>query len=377
MAPLVLTKNNNNPQQQLLQQNQQPQRRTWIAGTKRLQLILLAAVVVLLVSARTCQGLQPQKQPSSNNKFQNPFASSKQPAAPAPNFLETLKLESSTEPKTFGFLPNQILDLATAAAPFAFRLGSGVFAQGYQVALGARDDSRYTVLAFGDAQVREYSAIKSSKQNLPIVLYEFEGCPFCRKVREAVSILSLEVTFKPCPQGSAFRKEVKTKYPSSTFPYMVDPNTGVEMFESDDIIAYLFKLYGSPKYAGAVPWTLAPSNPLVALTAGLAMLPRVNRGGRYRASNPPETPLIFWSYEGSPFCKIVRERLVELGIPHTQISCPRGSYNRDRLFEKKGKFQAPYLEDPNHEGVELFESAAIIEYLEKVYGLVEPTVKYI
>jgi len=257
-------------------------------------------------------------------------------------------------------------------------LGTGVFADGYQVSLAVRDPSRYTVLSFGDSsQVRETSAIKFSKQNLPLILYEFEGCPFCRKVREAVSILSLEVTFRPCPQGErTFRNEVKTKYgdASSTFPFLIDPNTGVQMFESDDIINYLFRVYGTSK--SQIPWTLKPDNPLVPLTAGLGLLPRWGRGNAYRASNPPSTPLILWSYEGSPFCKIVRERLVELGIPHTQISCPRGSFQRERLFEKTGKFQAPYLEDPNTQ-VSLFESAAIIEYLEKVYAVPTPNVKYI
>ena len=28
------------------------------------------------------------------------------------------------------------------------------------------------------------------------------------------------------------------------FPYLVDPNTGVEMYESLDIIDYLFETYG-------------------------------------------------------------------------------------------------------------------------------------
>lgn len=34
-----------------------------------------------------------------------------------------------------------------------------------------------------------------------IEIYEFEGCPFCRKVREAVNILDLDVVFYPCPRG--------------------------------------------------------------------------------------------------------------------------------------------------------------------------------
>lgn len=29
-------------------------------------------------------------------------------------------------------------------------------------------------------------------------------------------------------------------------PYLVDPNTGVAMYESDDIVAYLRKTYGPP-----------------------------------------------------------------------------------------------------------------------------------
>lgn len=146
------------------------------------------------------------------------------------------------------------------------------------------------------------------------------------------------------------------------------------MFESDDIINYLYSVYGTAK--SEIPKTLAPGNPLVPLSAGLGMLARLGKGASYRASNVPPEPLVFWAYEGSPFCKIVRERLVELGIPHTQISCPRGSFQRQRLFEQTGRFQVPYLEDPNTD-VNLFESAAIIEYLEKVYALPKPSGKYL
>jgi glutathione S-transferase len=250
---------------------------------------------------------------------------------------------------------------------------------GYSIQLGPRDPRQYTVLSFGDKfQIREFSTtLRYPKQNQPLILYEFEGCPFCRKVREAVSILSLQVTFRPCPQGEPrFRQQVKTEYgdQSSTFPFLIDPNTGVRMFESNDIINYLYRVYGSSK--SQPPPTLAPDNPLVPLSAALGLLFRLGRGATYRPSNIPDEPLVLWLYEGSPFCKIVRERLVELGLPHTQISCPRGSFNRDRLFDKVGTFQVPYLEDPNT-NVQLFESAAIVEYLEKVYSLPEPKVKYL
>ena len=85
-------------------------------------------------------------------------------------------------------------------------------------------------------------------------LYEFENCPFCRKVREALSILDLEVDVRPCPKnGLRFREAVKKRGGKAQFPYLIDPNTGTEMYESDDIVEYLFDRYGD----GSVPLALA------------------------------------------------------------------------------------------------------------------------
>lgn len=215
---------------------------------------------------------------------------------------------------------------------------------------------------------------RSIKRRGPIIIYEFEGCPFCRKVREAVSILSLEVEYRPCPKdGDLFRKEIKQKFGAqATFPFLLDLNNGVKMFESDDIIAYLFQAYGD----GSVPWTLSRGSLYTTVSAGFSMLSRFWKGSQMLWSKPPTKPLILWAYEGSPFCKVVREVLCQLQIEHLQISCPRGSPNRQRLFEKTGRFQVPYLEDPNS-GASLFESAAIIEYIQKLYGLKSSPVKYL
>ena len=80
-------------------------------------------------------------------------------------------------------------------------------------------------------------------------------------------------------------------------------------------------------------------------------------------------PLVLWTYESSPFTKAVREALTEMAIPHMVRYCPRGSVSkRDELLAKTGTFQVPYLEDPNT-GVEMFESAAMVDYLEKTYAL--------
>ena len=45
----------------------------------------------------------------------------------------------------------------------------------------------------------------------------------------------------------------------------------------------------------------------------------------------------------------------------------RGSPKRQGIFERTGRFQVPYLEDPNT-GVALFESADIVQYIKETYG---------
>ena len=79
-------------------------------------------------------------------------------------------------------------------------------------------------------------------------------------------------------------------------------------------------------------------------------------------------PIVLWGYEGSPFVRPVRETLNSLGLAHVMLNCPRGSQNRDRLFRKTGRFQVPFIEDPNT-GLSLFESSAIVKYLKGTYSL--------
>jgi len=86
-------------------------------------------------------------------------------------------------------------------------------------------------------------------------LYEYEGCPFCRRVRETLTILDLDAEIFPTPREtfkkygfidkSRFRPIVLKKGGKSQFPFLIDPNTGVAMYESNDINRYLWKEYGS------------------------------------------------------------------------------------------------------------------------------------
>ena len=173
--------------------------------------------------------------------------------------------------------------------------------------------------------------------------------------------------YYPCPRGSPnYRPLVGKEGGKEQFPYLVDPNVDMAMYESDDIIRYLFQTYG-PGEDAEIPATLS-SSPLNAISAGLSLLPRMGAGSTYTSAKKPEQPLVYWGYEASPFCKIVREVLCELELPHVMKNCARGSPKRDEMVEKYGLFQVPLLEDPNT-GKAFFESAQIIEYLEKEYSL--------
>lgn len=196
----------------------------------------------------------------------------------------------------------------------------------------------------------------------PLELYDFEACPFCRKVREALTVLDLEAVIYPCPKsGPRFREEVKKRGGKAQFPYLVDPNTGREMYESDQINRYLFERYGS----GEVPFMLSAgvlTNPTVFAASAI----RTGRGLFYRRSHPPEKLLDLYSYEGSPFCRLVREVLCELEIPYRLHNVARGSPHREAFVSRSGNMLVPYLVDPNT-NVAMFESADIIVYLRETY----------
>ncbi|GAB4856387.1 hypothetical protein Ancab_014307 [Ancistrocladus abbreviatus] len=236
----------------------------------------------------------------------------------------------------------------------------------YSVSLVSKNEipSSQYALEIAGYKLKESSNL-GTRPEKPIEIYEFESCPFCRKqVREVVAVLDLDVLFYPCPRnGPNFRPKVAQMGGKQQFPYMVDPNTGVALYESDEIIKYLVDKYGD----GKVPLLLSLGL-LTTLTEGFAMIGRMGKGTSYTAAKLPPKPLELWAYEPSPFCKVVREVLVELELPHILHSCARGSPKRQDVFARVGHFQVPYLEDPNT-GVKMFESADIVDYLRATYAL--------
>jgi len=194
-------------------------------------------------------------------------------------------------------------------------------------------------------------------------LYEFEACPFCRKAREALAILDLDAMVYPCPKGGTrYRPELVARAGKEQFPYLVDPNSGEEMYESSDIVRYLFDHYGDGNVA--LPLALGP---LTDMGSALAGIPRLTAGARARASRAPAEPLELYSMEASPFCRLVRETLCTLELPYLLHNVAKGSPRREAFIARSGRMMVPWLYDPNTD-TGMFESADIIRYLEETYA---------
>jgi len=194
-------------------------------------------------------------------------------------------------------------------------------------------------------------------------LYDFEACPYCRKVREALCELDLDYLAHPVAHGSPRREELVRLGGKMQAPYLVDPNGGRRLYESADIVAYLRQTYGGTTTRWGLP------GPVDTLTSALASAVRLGRGRRCRVTVGRDglEPLVLYNMEGSPYCRKVREVLVELDLVHLVRNLPKGSAKREELLRRGGKMQVPYLADPNS-GRKMYESDDIVAYLEAEYG---------
>ncbi|XP_057793712.1 uncharacterized protein LOC131010278 [Salvia miltiorrhiza] len=206
---------------------------------------------------------------------------------------------------------------------------------------------------------------KRANPSLPLQLYEFEACPFCRRVREAITELDLSVEIFPCPKGSVrHRAMVKRLGGREQFPFLVDLNTGTSIYESSDIVKYLFQQYGgnrSPSF-GILESTL--------LTGWVPTLLRAGRGMTLWENSVKESPprkLELFSYENNPYARIVREALCELELPYILQSVGEGSIRKRMLNEISGSKEVPYLVDHNT-GVEIGDYKKIVSYLFETYN---------
>ncbi|XP_058195574.1 glutathione S-transferase-like protein tpcF isoform X3 [Rhododendron vialii] len=197
-------------------------------------------------------------------------------------------------------------------------------------------------------------------------LFEFEACPFCRRVREAITELDLSVEIYPCPKGSIRHREmVRSVGGKEQFPFLMDPNTGMSMYESGEIVKYLFQQYGNGR---------SPSIGLLESTLLTGWMPTILRAGRGMSlwekarTEPPPKKLELFSYENNPYARIVREALCELELPYVLQSVGEGSRRTNLLVEASGSKEVPYIVDPNT-GTQIGDYKKILSYLFQTYAM--------
>ncbi len=76
---------------------------------------------------------------------------------------------------------------------------------------------------------------------MSLVLYHFEGCPYCAKVRAAAKELNVELDKRDTRENEAYRNELVSLTGKTQVPCLVVD--GKPMHESDDIVDYLREHY--------------------------------------------------------------------------------------------------------------------------------------
>ncbi|PAU82031.1 glutathione S-transferase [Halovibrio salipaludis] len=219
----------------------------------------------------------------------------------------------------------------------------------------------------------------------PLQLFDMEGCPHCRLVRETLTELDLDAVIYPCPKGGdRFRNRARELGGRERFPLLVDPEQGEVLYESRHIRRYLWERYGHGRVPG-VSSRLPLDKGRVVLASGS----RLGRGLYAKPARRPERLLELYSFESSPYSREVRELLCELQLPYVVRNCGKSSLNefvlpaiRDRLglryqprsrnrvelLNRTGRVAVPYLVDPN-QGTAMYESESILAHLRDHYQI--------
>ena len=79
----------------------------------------------------------------------------------------------------------------------------------------------------------------------PLELWSFEASPFCRIARETLCELELPYLLHNVGKDGAGRAAFVARSGKMMVPYLADPNTGREMFESAEIRKYLNEMYSA------------------------------------------------------------------------------------------------------------------------------------
>ena len=199
-----------------------------------------------------------------------------------------------------------------------------------------------------------------------MILYDFEASPWCRLVREYLTLLDLTVHVRPCPRQTLFygegaftnqsrfrpqamallRKYLPQANDDLMFPMLVDqsdPDKIVVLQQSYEIIQHLWSHYGESVLptkgqqqkrrdqqmnSSKIPFVLrflslaAPSYVRPCPSCGVMRLENTWDVNRDKADE-----LVLYQSEGCPASRLVRESLCSLEIPYKSVPVAEGSQN--------------------------------------------------
>ncbi len=214
-----------------------------------------------------------------------------------------------------------------------------------------------------------------------LVVFDRENDPQCRLLRELLTELQLDALIQPCPQGG---KRFARKLPrEAELPHLIDHDQDVHAGGLRACMEHVLQHYAHvDRVAGVLgSWPML-------LSSKLASALRGDAGLHAQPSRAARKPLELYSFESSPYSRLVRERLCELelawilrsfgkeqladwGPPNRRLTVkpwsPKPGGRREKMLADTGKAQVPYLIDPNAK-VELFESTKILEHLDQHYA---------
>ncbi len=226
-----------------------------------------------------------------------------------------------------------------------------------------------------------HSVRRSAPTATSLVLFDRENDPDCRLLRELLTELQLDVLIQPCPLGG---KRFARRLPrGASLPFLRDSADGNSSSGLNACLRQVLQHVPAATAASALlgSWPMR-------LSSRFASRLRGDAGLHVRPSRLPRKPLELFSFESSPFSRLVRERLCELQLPWVLRSFgkeqmadwgpPNARFTvkawqalpggrREAMLRDTGKAQVPYLIDPN-QGIELFESSHILAHLQQHYA---------
>eukprot|EP00536_Pseudo-nitzschia_multiseries_P007975 jgi/Psemu1/256775/estExt_Genewise1Plus.C_1930042 len=208
----------------------------------------------------------------------------------------------------------------------------------------------------------------ASRPEKPLILYSYEGNQFCRLVREVLTELDITYELRSAGKESPRRAELASiTGGSSQCPYLIDPNTGVSMPESADIVEYLYQNYAlwTPP-SEILEW--ASTNVMSLAKPIFGFLAPLQAGEKDADSNYKQnleeakqeidaevssTSVVVYTYELSPFSSETTALLGRLGVEYKEISLGKewipgliaenGAIKRAALLDMTGQSSLPHI----------------------------------